>query len=101
KPFPGQDRSGRFVTLASGVDGDTEALAIRADARVLGATLKAGETAEYQLAERRRAYLVPALGTVEVNGVRLAARDGAAIQDERVLRVTAIEDSEIVLVDVI
>src|SRR5262245_64553320 len=26
KPFPKQDRSGRFVTLASGVDGDPEAL---------------------------------------------------------------------------
>ena len=82
------------------MDEDRDALAIRADARVLGATLKARETAEYRLAEGRRAYLVSALGAVEVNGVRLAARDGAAIQDERVLRVTAIEDAEIVLVDV-
>jgi quercetin 2,3-dioxygenase len=100
KPFPKQDRSGRFVTLASGVDHDAEALPIRADARVLGATLKAGETAEYRLAEGRRAYLVSARGAVEVNGVPLAARDGAAIQDERALSVTAIEDAEIVLVDV-
>ena len=100
KPFPKQDRSGRFVTLASGVDGDAEVLPIRADARVLGATLKAGEIAEYRLAEGRRAYLVSARGAVEVNGVPLAARDGAAIQDERVLSVTAIEDAEIVLVDV-
>src|SRR5438094_8299388 len=100
RPFPKGDRSGQFVTLASGFDTDGDALPIRADARVLGATLKAGETAEYRLAEGRRAYLVSALGAVEVNGVRLAARDGAAIQDERVLRVTAIEDAEIVLVDV-
>ena len=100
KPFPKQDRSGRFVTLASGVDGDAEALPIRADARVLGATLKAGETAEYRLAEGRRAYLVSARGAVEVNGVPLAARDGAAIQNERALSVTALEDAEIVLVDV-
>jgi len=100
KPFPKHDRSARFVTLASGADGDAEALPIRADARVLGATLKAGETAEYRLAEGRRAYLVSALGAIEVNGVHLAARDGAAIQNERVLRVTAIEDAEIVLADV-
>ena len=100
KPFPKQDRSGRFITLASGMDPDGDALPIRADARVLGATLKAGETAEYRLAEGRRAYLVSALGAVEVNGVPLAARDGAAIENERVLRVTAIEDAEIVLVDV-
>jgi quercetin 2,3-dioxygenase len=100
KPFPKQDRSGRFVTLASGIDGDADALPIRAEARMLGAALKAGETAEYRLGEGRRAYLVPALGSVEVNGVRLAARDGAAIDKERVLRVTVIEDTEIVLVDV-
>jgi len=35
-----------------------------------------------------------------VNGVRLATRDGAAIENERGLRITAIEDAEIVLVDV-
>jgi len=67
---------------------------------VLGATLKAGETAEYRLAEGRHAYLVSALGSVEVNGVRLAERDGAAIENERLLRVAAIDDAEIVLVDV-
>jgi len=37
---------------------------------------------------------------VEVNGVRAKARDGMAIEREEVLRVTAVEDSEIVLVDV-
>jgi len=100
RPFPKHDRSGRFVTLASGIDGEADALPIRADARVLGATLKAGETAEYRLAEGRHAYLVSALGSVEVNGVRLAERDGAAIENERLLRVAAIDDAEIVLVDV-
>lgn len=99
KPFPRGDRAGRFVTLASGFPEDVEALPIRTDARVAGATLKAGETAEYPLGRARRAYLVPAAGSVDVNGVRLSARDGAAIRDEEVLRVTALEDSEIVLVD--
>ena len=37
---------------------------------------------------------------IEVNGLRASARDGVAVVDESVLRVTAIEDSEIVLVDV-
>ena len=100
KPFPNRDRSGRFVTLASGFEGDGDALPIRADARVLGATLKAGETAEYLLGGNRRGYLVSARGAIEVNGVGLAERDGAAIENERLLRVTALEDAEIVLVDV-
>jgi redox-sensitive bicupin YhaK (pirin superfamily) len=99
KPFPRDDRSGRFVALASGFPGDADALPIRADARVLGARLKAGEVATYPLASRR-AYLVPATGRVEVNGVVLEARDGAAIADEPGLRVTALEDAEVVLVEV-
>jgi quercetin 2,3-dioxygenase len=100
RPFPEGERAGHFVTLASGFDDDPDALPIRANARVLGATLKGGEIAEYRLGANRRAYLVPAKGAVEVNGVRLEPRDGAAIEDERVLTVTALDDAEIVLVDV-
>jgi redox-sensitive bicupin YhaK (pirin superfamily) len=99
KPFPKGDRSGRFVALASGFAEDAEALPIRTDARVLGATLAAGQTADYPLGPTRRGYLVLSTGKVDVNGVTLNARDGAAIADEDVLRVTANEDSELVLVD--
>jgi quercetin 2,3-dioxygenase len=99
KPFPKADRSGRFVTLASGFDGDVDALPIRAEARVLGATLKAGESASYELGAQRHGYLVPAKGSIEVNGVRINARDGAAIHNEPTLRVTAIDDAELVFVD--
>jgi len=99
RPFPKGDRSGRFVTLASGMSGDDDALPIRTDARVLGATLKKGEVAEYRLGTTRHGYLVPAAGAVEVEGVRIGARDGAALSDTDVLLVTALEDSELVLVD--
>jgi redox-sensitive bicupin YhaK (pirin superfamily) len=101
KPFPRSDRAGRFVALASGDASDDDALPIRADARVSGATLPAGQTAEYDLSKGRKAYVVPASGIVEVNGTRIAARDGAAIQDENLLRIRAIEDAEIVLVDTV
>jgi redox-sensitive bicupin YhaK (pirin superfamily) len=99
KPFPKGDRSGQFVTLASGFPADTDALPIRADARVLGANLKAGETADYPLGGERHAYLVPAKGKIEVNDVQLGTRDGAAAYGEKTLRVKALEDAEIVLVD--
>jgi redox-sensitive bicupin YhaK (pirin superfamily) len=99
KPFPKGERSGQFVALASGFKGDDGALPIRTDARVLGATLKAGEATDYTLGETRRGYLVPAKGAITINGVTLNARDGAAIANEAVLHVTALEDSEIVLVD--
>jgi redox-sensitive bicupin YhaK (pirin superfamily) len=99
KPFPKGARAGQFVTLASGFAEDADALPIRAQARVVGATLKAGEAADYPLGQTRRAYLVPARGSIEVNGVKLHARDGAAIAGEAVLHVTALDDAEIVLVD--
>jgi redox-sensitive bicupin YhaK (pirin superfamily) len=100
KPFPKDDRSGRFVVLASG-RGDDDALPIRADARVLGATLKAGEETAYELGAGRHAYLVAAQGEVEVNGLRLKTRDGAAIKDEPMLNIRASSDAELVLVDAI
>ncbi|MEL7679957.1 pirin family protein [Citromicrobium bathyomarinum] len=99
KPFPKGDRAGQFVTLASGYEEDADALPIRTDARVVGATIPAGETVEYPLGANRKAYLVPATGSVEIDGQTVNARDGAAISDLDVLRITAREDSEIVLVD--
>jgi redox-sensitive bicupin YhaK (pirin superfamily) len=100
KPFPRGDRSGRFVTLASGIDGDDGALPIRANARVLGATLNAGETIEYRFAgSGRYGYLVPAIGRAKVDDIILDTGDGAAISDVDSIRVTAMEDTELVLVD--
>ncbi len=98
KPFPKGDRSGSWQILASGFTEDTEALPIRTDARVLGATIKAGESLTYDVGATRHAYMVPATGIVEIDGQRANARDGVAISEGPVT-ITAMEDSEIVLVD--
>jgi redox-sensitive bicupin YhaK (pirin superfamily) len=97
--FPKADRSGRFVTLASGFAGDGEALRINSAARVLGASLAAGETAELALDPARHAYLVAVQGPIEVNGVRAEPRDGVAVTGEEKVRIRALEDAELVLVD--
>ncbi|MCW4463680.1 pirin family protein [Sphingomonas sp. BT-65] len=99
KPFPKGERSGKFVTLASGFEEDTDALPIRADARVLGATIKAGESLTHSVGEGRYAYLVPAVGKIEIDGQPFDARDGAALTGGQTVTITAIEDAEIVLVD--
>ena len=98
KPFPKGDRSGRFVTLASGYPDDADALPIRADARVLGATLRAGERVDYVVGEGRHAYLVPASGRITIDGEPVNARDGAALGGGA-YAIEASEDAEIVLVD--
>jgi len=99
RPFPKDDRAGRFVTLASGIAGDDDALPIRSNARVLGATVKAGDSVTYPLTPDRHAYLVPAVGKVRIDDIEVNARDGAAITGVDAITVTALEDSEIVMVD--
>ena len=87
------------MTLASGFAEDVGALPIRADARVMGVTLTAGECVTHAVGAGRHAYLVPATGAIEIEGVRFEARDGAALRGGQTVAITAIEDAEIVLVD--
>ena len=50
---------------------------------------------------RRTRYPRPPRGAVGVKGVRVGARDGAAITDEPRLRITALDDAELVMVDTV
>jgi len=99
RQFP---RAGGLTVLAGGrvQDAESGALPLHADAAVLAGTLRAGETAHVGLAPGRGLYLVPATGSVLVNGVAVATRDGAAITDQAALAIVAQTDSELVLVDV-
>ena len=96
-PFPKGEREGQFQLLASGRPEDG-ALTIHADARVLGATVKAGHAIELSADPERHLYLVPS-GRVRVNGVAAGPRDGVAIKGETDLRIEAEDDAELVLVD--
>lgn len=101
RKFPKDGRAGKFVPLASGFAEDQTqgALPIRQDARVLGATVAAGEAITFAPSPGRNSYLVVAKGSVLLNGAPLAERDGAAIEDEPELTLLAREDAELVLVD--
>ncbi|MBX7531937.1 pirin family protein [Qipengyuania sp. 1XM1-15A] len=100
RQFPKGDRAGQFVPLASGAANDDDALKIRTDARVLGATVKAGESVTYTpRTADRHLYLVPATGSIRVGDIEAKARDGLAITKEDSITITALEDSELVLVD--
>ncbi|MQQ99222.1 pirin family protein [Glaciimonas soli] len=101
KPFPKAERANRWIVLASGMPDDKQAIAIEADARVLGATISSGQSLDYQIGGSRYVYLVVARGTVLVNGLRLDARDGIAVKDVSKIIVAAIGDAEVVLVDAV
>jgi redox-sensitive bicupin YhaK (pirin superfamily) len=86
------------VVLASGYAEDADALAIRADARVLGASLTAGQCISYEFPPGGQAYVVAVRGRLQINQLALDARDGASIQREQSLQITAFSDTEIVMV---
>jgi redox-sensitive bicupin YhaK (pirin superfamily) len=94
--FPNTDRANQRVVLASGMPDGIDAIPIRTDGKVLGATLLAGGQLQYDLGDFHPAYLVPARGSIEVNGIYLGMRDGIAVRDESRLTVSTSEDAEIV-----
>ena len=104
KQFPKNDRAGQFVPLATSTANNDDraegALPIRTDARVLGATIRAGESITYEpRSADRHLYLVPATGAIKIDDVEAKARDGVAITQLESITITALEDSEIILVD--
>ncbi len=94
--FPNTDRANQRVVLASGMPDGIDAIPIRTDGKVLGATLLAGGQLQYDLGDFHPAYLVPARGSIEVNGIYLGMHDGIAVRDESRLTVSTSEDAEIV-----
>ena len=101
RAFP-KNGAGGLTALADGRPGaDGTALPLYADAALFAGTLRKGETIRQPLAAGRVAYLVPATGAIEVNGTPVNTRDGATVTDEPELTITATEDTELVLVDVV
>ena len=100
REFPDSTGAGKLYTLASGRAKNDGGLPIHQDAAVLGATLKAGEEASHGLPGGRRAYLVPARGEIEVNGIAAPERAGIRVAGEETITIKAVTDTEIVLVDI-
>lgn len=100
KAFPKLDRANSWSVLASG-GGEADALPIRQDAQVLGTTLTKGNVLDVETKAGRYGYLVLATGSVQIGEEVLNARDGVAVTGPETLKVKALEDAELVLVDTI
>ena len=96
RTFPDAGEGLRVLAAGDGRDG---ALPLHADGAVLAGRLGAGQTVRHSLKPGTKAYLVAAEGSVTVNGVKLGTRDGAAIEGETELTITAGEPAELVLVE--
>lgn len=96
--FPAAEKQGRWRLIAS-PDGREGSVHIHQDATLWAALLAPGETLAYRPAPGRRVYLHLAWGGLRVNGVTLAAGDGAAIRQEGELTIEADGNAELLLFD--
>ena len=101
KNFDRDHTSNGFVTLVSGRDAKPHpgTLYINQDAAFMAAIMEAGEEEIIKIEPGRQAYLVPARGSIEVNGVKIPERGSAEIIGETQLNVKALQDAEVVVFD--
>ncbi len=94
-----KDRTNKFLPLVSNTH--AEALGIVSDAAVFSSFLEAGKKINHIIEEGRGAYLyVLEGGPIEINGNPVPSLGAAKVTKEAELRVSAKNDSELLLVDV-
>jgi redox-sensitive bicupin YhaK (pirin superfamily) len=96
--YPREERQGRLRLVAS-PDGAEGSIRLVQDARMYAGLLAPGDTVTHAIGAGRRAWVQVARGVVSLNGARLAAGDGAAIEGEPRLDVSGIDDAEVLLFD--
>ncbi len=90
---------GSLCVLASGMDDHPGGARINVNAAILGADLDRGATINHAVAPDRQAYVLAAHGRVTVNGAELRERQGAEPGDVEALTIEALEDSDILVLD--
>jgi quercetin 2,3-dioxygenase len=99
KFFAPEDKKGKLKLVASrgGSDGSVH---INQDVRLYSSILSKGEAVSYELKENRHAWIQIVKGSLETNGEFLNEGDGAAVSDETLLEIKALEDeTEFLLFD--
>lgn len=96
KAFPIESKRGR-LRLVGSPDGRDGSVTIRQDVSLYAGVLD-GDAVRHVLAPERHAWVQVARGEIDLNGNALAAGDGAAISDERELRIAG-KGSELLLFD--
>lgn len=90
--FPPEDKQGKLKLVASR-GGDDGSVHINQDVRLYSSMLASDEEVSLDLAEGRHAWIQLISGSLDVNGQRLEPGDGAAISEERLLKLKAASDN--------
>jgi quercetin 2,3-dioxygenase len=87
------------LRLLAAKDGAEGALPVGQDVRIYASILDKDQTVSHALAQGRGAWVQVVQGSIEVNGQKLAAGDGAAVEDAERLDIRAIAQAEFLLLD--
>lgn len=99
KFFPTEEKKGKLKLVASGSD-NADAVKINQDVNLYSSILSEDETVSHELAENRYAWIQIIKGSLNLNGEKLNAGDGAAVSDENLLEIKAAEnETEFLLFD--
>ena len=96
--FAAAEKRGRLRLVAS-PDGRDGSVTIHADASIWSGLFDGAERAELPLDPKRKTWVQVARGSVEVNGRRLEAGDGLALEGEGALAVARGDNAEILVFD--
>ena len=90
----------KLPVLVSGriEDKDKNALFIYSDSAIYAGNIKSGDKVENNI--KHQAYILASNGSFTVNGVAMKKGDGAEIVGEKIIKITAISDAEILIIDV-
>ena len=100
KAFSEADKRGR-LRLVAAPDGRDGAVTLHADASIHAGLFDGGESAELALAPARRTWVHLARGAVTVNGLALVAGDAVGLVDEPRLTLSAGQDAEVLVFDLV
>lgn len=96
--FPRDERSGNLRLIAS-PDGQAGSVTVHQDVRLYSTLLDGDQRVELDLAAGRTAWVQVARGEVTVNGQRLTAGDGAAIDGESDIVLNGARAAEVLVFD--
>ena len=98
KTVPDLDKRGQLRLVAS-PDGSHDSVSMNADARLYAALLDGDERTTLSINPARKAYVHLVRGSLQVNGLALAAGDAALLADESAITLEAGQDAEVLVFD--
>ena len=88
-----------YLRLVGDPDAREGAITIHQDVRLYAACLNTDNSIEHVIASNRNAWVQLARGAATLNGHPMKEADGAALDDEDTVQITAQADSEVLLFD--